>query len=309
MMQRVWVRDFLAAALLATALAPIGARAQDERVAEPSHLVRVYLVDRRDRLPMNGDVAASLTLRYRSGRGETILLPRIAPEARGSGESDAKIGALRGFVGSRGMAELFWRSDTSSGSGAAAPRTRPEASPPSEAAKSAAPSPDPRDVLRRAHQGPFFAASIPASKLSRVASAWVTLRRGDQTWTTEEFQGPSVPKPTDEESLAGVENRLNILRQRADAGTTFMMVRPQAQLLLRDLAALAPYGFLDGTGAFEDRRQSCLAIARAIDDACSAGDWGRLSRLTLECRPVVQGMKELHPAPPRPNVPTLDHEP
>lgn len=305
------IRGLLTAALLAGALPPARARSQEAAPPAQNPLVRVYLLGRADLPPITGDVAASLTLQYRSGRGETLFLPRLAPEARVSDGPGPGIGMIRGLVGSRSVVELFWKSEVPTGAGDSGPRAAQES--PAAAGAPATPgpgqAPDPRELLRRAHQGPSFAARIPASKLAHVASAWVTVRRGDETWTSEEFQGPSVRKPSEEESLAGVERHLGLLFERAVAGTTFMMVRPQTQLLLRDLAWLAPYGFLDGSGAFEDKRQSCLAMARSMEDACAMADWGRLETLTLQSRPQVQGMEALHRETPRPDVPTLDHEP
>src|SRR5689334_341154 len=101
----VWGR-ILPAALILVAYSLPGARAQDARPSEGSGMVRVYVVDRRAG-PMAGlqDAAASLTLRYRSGRGETILLVR-APGERPPG--DGAEGAIRGLIGSGEFVELFW---------------------------------------------------------------------------------------------------------------------------------------------------------------------------------------------------------
>jgi hypothetical protein len=292
----LWGR-IVPAVLLLVAYSRPGARAQDARPSDASGTVRVYVVDRRAG-PMAGlqDTAASLTLRYRTGRGETVLLAR-APGERPPGEGTE--GMIRGLIGSGEFVELFW-SDGRVPSPSAAPEERHEGGHPLPAA---------RDVLRRAHRGPCFAASIPASHLADVTSAWVTVRRGSVSWSSEEFQGPSAPVESDEALLSAVDRTLHSLEDRVNEGASFMMLHPQAVILVAELAKLAPAGFHDDRGDFERERQWCLGVARAIDNSVAYGDWGQVATLSQQCRPRVRAMESLRHEPERPTVPTLDHQP
>jgi hypothetical protein len=290
-----WGRILPAVLLLVADTRP-GARAQEARSSEGSGIVRVFVVDRRSGPMANlQDAAASLTLRYRTGRGETVLLRRTSGERP---PAEGAEGEIRGLIGSGDFVELFW-SDGRTSSGSTAPEDRREP----------APLPPARDVLRRAHHGPCFAASLPAARLSEVTSAWVTVRRGGVAWSSEEFQGPTAPVESDEALLSGVDRTLHTLQDRANDGATFMMLRPQAVILVTDLAKLAPAGFRDDRGEFEHQRQACLGAARAIDDSVAFGDWGLVSSLAQQCRPRVQAMESLRREPERHDVPTLDHQP
>jgi len=77
--------------------------------------------------------------------------------------------------------------------------------------------------------------------------------------------------------------------------------------LIRALAKLAPAGFRDSTGAFEMERQWCLAVARAIDNACAYGEWGQIQNLSQSCGPRVNRMQSMEAAPRAPEIPTIDH--
>src|SRR5581483_2860741 len=248
--------------------------------------------------PMAGleDAAASLTLRYRGGRGETVLLAR-APGEGSRGE--AAEGAIRGLIGSGDFVEIFW-GDARARSGSAVPEER---------RGEGRLLPPARDVLRRAHQGPCFVASIPDSRLGDVTSAWVTVRRGAVSWSSEEFQGPSAPHESDEALLSAVDRTLHSIQDRINEGASFMMLHPQAVILVAELAKLAPAGFRDDRGIFERERQWVLGMARAIDDSVAYGAWGQAAVLSQQCRPRVQSMESLLREPERPAVPTLDHQP
>lgn len=135
------------------------------------------------------------------------------------------------------------------------------------------------------------------------------MRRGDVSWTSEEFQGPSARAESDEELLAAVDGTLRTLQDRVNEGATFMMLHPQAVALIAELAKLAPAGFRDDRGEFESERQWCLGVARAIDNSVAYGDWGQVATFAQQCRPRVRSMEALRREPERPEVPTLDHQP
>lgn len=122
--RRLVFSRILPAAFILAAYALPGARAQEARPSEESGTIRVYVVDRRiGSMAGLQDAAASLTLRYRTGRGETVLLGRaVAERALGEGAE----GAIRGLIGSGEFVELFWGDGrVSSGPGPPRPRARP----------------------------------------------------------------------------------------------------------------------------------------------------------------------------------------
>jgi hypothetical protein len=284
-----WLVRFriLPAALVLIATGIPGARAQDARTSETSGALRIYLLDRGTPATSLDDVAMSLTVRYRSGHGETVLLARTTAE-RPSGE--LPVGSIRGLVGSGGFVEMFWPG----GSGATG---------------ATAPGEKARDALKRAHRGPCFITSVPDSRFGEVASVWITVRRGDSTWTSEEFQRPTGPAESEGAVLTTVDRTVHGLQDRANEGTTFMRIHPQCVILIAELAKLAPSGFMDDTGAFEFERQTCLGYARGIENSCAYGDWGQVAMLSLQCQPRVRTMEALHKEPEHPEVPTLDHQP
>ena len=149
------------------------------------------------------------------------------------------------------------------------------------------------EVLRRAHRAPSFAAAIPSSRISDIVSATVTVRLGSSTWTSEEFQGPAAPVASEESAVADLERALRTVQERAGNGASFMMLKPAVDHLIRALAKLAPAGFRDSSGAFEQDRQWCLAMARGIDEACDYGNWGQMQTLSLGCGPRVKRMQSL----------------
>lgn len=254
------------------------AGAQAARSPDGSQLLRIYLIlDRQHPERVPEDTAVSMTLQSRSGRGETFLLARVAKETAAGGS-----GAIRGLVGSPYFVELVW------------PGGSPKATPTGEA-------------LRRVHQGPSFVARVPGSRISEATSATVTVRRGESTWSSEEFQGPALPAKTEETAIPDLERALRTIQERTASGASFMMMKPAVEELLRALARLAPAGFRDSTGAFEQERQWCLAVARAIDDACAYGKWGQIHNLSLTCGPRVKRMQAMETVPRAPEIPTVDH--
>src|SRR6185295_669375 len=129
----------------------------------------------------------------------------------------------------------------------------------------------------------WFARKLPLSALSAPFTATVTIRLGNLTFTSEEFQGPRAGDERTEEIAARVGRTLEALRERSKDEVVFMDLRPVVVELLRDLSKLAPAGFEDGSGAVEKDRQWCLAMARAIEDACYQGDAARIQELSLQC--------------------------
>jgi hypothetical protein len=254
------------------------AGAQAARTPDGSQLLRVYLLlDRQHPERIPEDTAVSMTLQSRSGRGETFLLARVA-----KAPADGGVGAIRGLVGSPYFVEVVWP-----GGG---PKSAPS-----------------EDALRRAHQGPCFVANVPSSRIPEATSATVTVRRGESTWSSEEVQGPARSGDAEETAIPDLERALRTIQDRAASGASFMMVKPAVEDLHRALARLAPAGFRDPTGAFEQERQWCLAMARAIDDACAYGKWGQIQNLSLSCGPRVKRMESMEAAPRAPEIPTIDH--
>ena len=271
-MTRAFATVFLAGLFLESA------GAQAARIPDGSQLLRVYLIlDRQHPERVPDDTAVSMTLQSRSGRGETLLLARAAKEP-----ADVGAGAVRGLVGSPYFVELAW------------PGGGPKTTPTGEA-------------LSRVHQGPSFIAIVPSSRISEATSATVTVRWGESTWSSEEFQGPALPAETEETAIADLERALRTIQDRSASGASFMMMKPAVDDLIRALARLAPAGFRDSTGAFEHERQWCLAVARAIGNACAYGEWGQIQNLSLSCGPRVKRMESMEAVPRAPEIPTIDH--
>ncbi|HLY10289.1 MAG TPA: hypothetical protein VKW04_13360 [Planctomycetota bacterium] len=294
-------------ALVLTALFAGSGRAQEGSM-DSQRTVSVYLIDRGNSALKLDDAAACLTIRRRSGTGATVLLARVSPESWTGGANGEDIGILRGLVGSPAVVELFWHG--SSGRGPReedVPKPRADApAPPRPGGPEPKQTQDPRDLIRRAHRGSRFVASLPASQLAEVTSAWVSIRLGSRSWTSEEFGGPSVPEQTEAAVLAEMERLLKTIRDRVNDGASFMNLRPPSVRLVGALAKLSPEGFWEPTGTFEGERQGCLALARSMEDACSRGDWGRMSTLSLQCEPRVRNLASLRKEPERLEVPTLD---
>lgn len=215
--------------------------------------VRVYLVDRAVPDRDFKDAVAVLTLERPNGRGKTFLLPRISTPPCGEAR-----GLIRGVPGTPYFVELNLGDANGEG-----------------------PAP----------QGGCFGTKIPAELVSEPFTATVTVRLGNLSFTSEEFQGPRSKDDDVEEAAARVDRTLAVLRERAEQGAGFMDLRPAAVELIRDLARLSPAGFEDRSGAFERDRQWCLAQARAIEKAVTAGETGRIDELTRRCGPRLQNMK------------------
>lgn len=279
-----------AAAALVLAVLFLGdAAGRDAKEQEKFRLVRVYVIDRQKPDRTFEDAAASLTLRYRSGKSETVLLPRVARETATTTGKDAEVpavaGKIRGLTGVSYYVELVW-----DGRSVAPARRDPDHREPDHQQP-----PSPQEILRRVHEGPSFAASLPEARLSEVASAVVTLRLGSMSWSSEEYRKPGEAEET---GVDGVERAVQRVRDRAVAGATFMDVRPAALDLIGEVSALASAGFRDPTGAFEQDRQTCMALARAIEKACADADWGRIQNLCLQYPPRLKNMLSMEKTPP-----------
>jgi hypothetical protein len=261
-------------------------RAQERSEGETRE-VRVYLIDRTRPDREFKDAVAVLTLERPSGRGRTFLMPRTAKH-----EAPPAAGLIRGLTGTPYFVELNL--------GDAAPE------PAANGEKQETPA---GGILRRVHQGAFFAQKVPAALVSEAFTATITIRMGDLTFTTEEFQGPRSPKDAPDQAMERIERSLAVLKERAEEQAGFMDLRPSVVDLLRDLSRLAPAGFEDVTGAFELDRQWCIAQARAIEKACYSGDTGWISELTLTSGPRVRQMKSVlarwkeKPPQPEPELP------
>jgi len=256
---------------------------------EESREVRIFVLDRTTPDRSFKDAAAVLTLSRKSGRGQTILIPRALKEAAAPPEGAAP-GMIRSLISSPYFVEMDL------GDAATAPRRDPQAKPeaPPEADRKADGAPAPlssEEVLRRARKGTWFTRRLPASAFSEPFTATVTIRVGTMTFTSEEFQGPRSAHDTAENAAARVDQSLATLRDRAKEFAGFMDLKPTADELIRDLSKLAPAGFEDSSGEFEQHRQWCLALARAIDDATYTGNTGRIQDLSEQCGPR---MKEIH---------------
>jgi hypothetical protein len=274
-------------------------RAQ-ERKAEETREIRVYLIDRASPDRVYKDAAAVLTLERPSGRGGTFLLPRVDMVAT-PGERPTGPGLLRGLPGTPYFVEL--------NVGDTPPPAPEKYEPPKEKEMSAG------EVLRRVHRGAYFARRIPASLVSEPFTATVTIRLGELTFTSEEFQGPRTAQDAPEEVASRVDRSLEVLADRARRAAGFMDLRPAAVELTRDLSKLAPQGFEDASGTFELNRQWCLSHARAIERACYETNHEQIVSLSQRCGPRFSEMnaflgrskdqekeKEKEPEPP-PQVP------
>jgi hypothetical protein len=243
--------------------------------AEETRDVRVYLIDRTTPERDFKDAVAVLTIERPSGRGRTFLLPRA------DAACDETTGLIRGLPGTPYFVEM------NSGDG----------TPPAKEETKAG------EILRRVHQSGCFAGKIPASLVSEPFTATITIRLGNLTFTSEEFQGPRTKSDDLPDAAARVDRSLALLKERAGQLAGFMDLRPAVVELLRDLARLSPAGFEDVTGAFERDRQWCLAQARAIEKACYDGDTTRIVELTQLCGPRLQEMKTTLARTKRPETP------
>jgi len=266
--------------LLPALLASTPARAQEK--PEETREVRIFLLDRTTPERAVQDSAAVLTLERKAGRAETYLFARAAKGAT-PGDGTASPGLIRSLVSTPYFVELDL--------GNAAPAPRKEEIEPAEGKDKAAAPLSAQEVLRRARKGTWFARKLPLSALSAPFTATVTIRLGNLTFTSEEFQGPRAGDERTEEIAARVGRTLEALRERSKDEVVFMDLRPVVVELLRDLSKLAPAGFEDGSGAVEKDRQWCLAMARAIEDACYQGDAARIQELSLQCEPRLKEMK------------------
>ena len=281
-------------ALLFAGLAPAWA-GQDQAETRD---VRVYLIDRAKPDREFKDAVAVLTVQQESGRGKTFLLPRVAKGTPTPGE-DRGTGLIRGVVGTAYFVEL------QTGDAAPVERREPEAEP----AKPAGPTG--QEILRNVHRrGVYFSRKIPAELLQSSFTATVTIRLGNLTYTSEEFQGPRTAEVALDEVAARVDQSLATLKSKAEEAAGFMELKPAAGKLIRELSQLAPAGFEDASGEFESDRQWCLALARRIDDACDRADDGRIVDLSQQCRPRLQQMQSTlagtrKKAEPTPEIPTV----
>ena len=264
--------------------------------------VRIYLLDRSmpDRNPLKDSVAV-LTIEQPTGRGRTFLLPRVAKGTPTPGEDRAP-GMIRGLSGTPYFVEFQ--------TGEAAGAARPEEHAVQEKGKDSA-APSGREVMRLIHaQGVYFAQKIPAELLSGPFTATVTIRLGNLTFSSEEFQGPRPANGALDDVAAKVDQSLAALKKKAEETATFMDLKPSAVNLRRELSQLAPAGFEDGSGSFERDRQWCLALARRIDDAVDKGDDARVLELSQQCGPRLKDMQSMlarsrKESEPTPEVPAV----
>jgi hypothetical protein len=268
---------------------------------EETRELRIFVLDRTTPDRSFKDAAAVLTLTRKSGRGQTILIPRALKEAPVPADGVAP-GMIRGLISTPYFVEMDL------GDGAAAPR-RESAAPaptPEDGRKAdAAPAPLSADeVLRRSRKGTWFTRKLPASLFSGPFTATVTIRIDTLTFTSEEFQGPRLAHDAPDDAAARVDQTLQTLRHRAEESAKFMDLKPAADELIRDLSKIAPAGFEDGSGEVERHRQWCLALARGIEDATDYGNATRIQDLSLECAPrmkevrtLLEQMKKREPVP------------
>lgn len=244
--------------------------------------VRIYVLDRTKPDRDFKDAAAVLTLELPSGRSRTFLLPRVAKGTPTPGEDRAN-GMIRGLTGTPYFVELQ--------TGEPAPAARQDE--PAEKRKEEGAMPSGQDVVRRVHnQGAYFVHRIPADLLTGTYTATITIRMGSITFSSEEFQGQKTAVALDEIATR-VDQSLASLKTKAEEQAGFMDLKPAVTKLKRELYQLAPAGFEDGTGAFELDRQWCLALARAIDDACDRGEGGRVLELSQQCGPRLKNMQSM----------------
>jgi len=246
--------------------------------------VRIFLLDRTTPERAVKDAAAVLTLERKSGRGETFLFPRATKEAPAMG---AEPGMIRSLVSTPYFVEFSLEDP--------APAPGREETKKPDAADGATEPKQPLssdEVLRRARKGTWFSRRMPVSAFSEPFTATVTIRLGNLTFTSEEFQGPRSAHDTPKEAAARVDRSLETLRERIKDSAGFMDLKPVVGELTRELSKVAPAGFEDGTGAIERDRQWCLAMARAMGDACDQGNTERIRELSLQCGPRMKQMQE-----------------
>jgi hypothetical protein len=268
--------------------------------SEETRDLRIFVLNRAMPDRSLKDAAAVVTLSRKSGRGQTILVPRALKEAPAPPDGAAP-GMIRGLISTPYFVEMDL------GDGAKAPRREPTAEPAPDAGKKADGTPAPLsadEVLRRARKGTWFTRTVPASMFSEPFTATVTIRIDNATYTSEEFQGPRSAQDAPDDAAARVDQTLQTLRNRAEESAKFMDLKPAADQLIRDLSKIAPAGFEDGSGEVERHRQWCLALARAIEDATDYGNSARVQDLSLECGPrmkevrtLLEQMKKREPVP------------
>lgn len=282
--------------LLASAASTLPA--QDRKEPEEAREVRIYLIDRVRPERDFKDAAASVTIEHPSRRGRTILFPWVAKGTPAPGEKLGP-GMIRGLPTSPYFVELNFGEAAAALPDAVEKKPAGPAEPPKE--------PSGREILRRVHhKGGCFVQKVPVDLLRPSFTATVTIRLGNLTFTSEEFQAPPPENGAPEKIAERVEKRLDDLLTRAGGESSFMDLRPAAVELMRELARLAPAGFEDGSGAFEIHRQWCLSRARAIEQACYDGDAERIVELGRQVRPRLKEMesiaaglrKEKPPEPP-----------
>jgi hypothetical protein len=250
--------------------------------AEETREVRIFLLDRTTPDRVLKDAAAVLTLERSSGRGDTFLFPR-APKDAAPADAAAP-GMIRGLVSTPYYVEL------NLGEAAPAPRREEATAPPAKAEGAPAPLPA-EEVLRRSRKGTWFVRKLPASAFAEPFTATVTLRLGTLSFTSEQFQGPRSGHDTPRDVAARVDRALETLRDRAKDSAAFMDLKPTVDELTRELSKLAPAGFEDASGEVERGRQWCLALTRAMENACYQGDAERIRELSAQFGPR---MKDLH---------------
>jgi hypothetical protein len=291
--------NIFALALLALGLAP--GLDQD---GTPSREVRIYLLDRATPDRNLKDAVAVLTIEQPTGRGKTFLLPRVAKGTPTPGE-DRATGLIRGVQATPYFVEL------QTGEAAAAEPARADL-PPEKGKEEAAAPPPGREVLERIHRhGVYFARKIPAQVFSGSWTATVTIRLGNLTFSSEEFQGQAPAGAALVDVGEKVDQSLALLRTKAQDNVGFMDLKPAAVRLRREIGQLAPAGFEDGSGEFERHRQWCLALARRIDDAVDRGDNAVVIDLSQQCGPRLRDMQSTltrmrkETAPPPAEVPPV----
>jgi hypothetical protein len=290
--------------IFALALLALGVAPGLDQDGTPTREVRIYLLDRATPDRNLKDAVAVLTIEQQTGRGKTFLLPRVAKGTPTPGEDRAP-GLIRGVPPTPYFVEL------QTGEAAAAEPARAEQAPEKGKEETAGPPPG-REVLERIHRhGVYFARKIPAQVFSGSWTATVTIRLGNLTFLSEEFQGPAPAGASAGDVAAKVDQSLVQLRTKAQDQVGFMELKPTAVRLRRELGQLAPAGFEDGSGEFERHRQWCLALARRIDDAVDRGENGIVIDLSQQCGPRVGEMQSIltrmrkETAPPPADVPPV----
>ncbi|MBV8881698.1 MAG: hypothetical protein JO332_17205 [Planctomycetaceae bacterium] len=255
------------------------ALAQQKDAGAETREVRVYFIDRAaPRRPLKGAVA-SLTVDRRAASSSTYLLSLV--EQPSAAALPSTPGLIRALSGTPYFVELV--PDVK-------PATTDQDRRRATAVVHETPGQllSPTDALRRAHAGPCFVGRIPAPIVSGPFQASVTVRLGEETLSSEEFQDKIV-RP--EESLGGALKAAQTLWDRVESGSSYMDLKPAARDFTKRLMRLARVGFQDPTGNFERDRQWCLASARAIEDACDQGNTGTVQNLAKQCEPRLKQME------------------